>query len=120
MRSDTHKVVVERPRRGGGGPRNQQAIGDFERERTRISVRRDAVQRGGKQTQNENPKPLEHFFESRAGKPLGGSWKDSGGSLDGRRRAASRQAAAPLRRNAIGVGRVRVQARAVRFIVSVC
>jgi hypothetical protein len=82
------------------------------------------VERSRRQTLNEKPKPLERFFESRAGKPLavrpgeretssisGGRWTDSVGSLDGRRRAAIRQAAAASRRNASEVGRVRVQAR---------
>jgi hypothetical protein len=74
MRSDMHKVIVERPRKWAGKLRNREPLD--ENERTKISAKRDARERGGAKTLNENLRPLERFFESRVGKPWDKVWSE--------------------------------------------
>lgn len=68
MRPDMFKVIVERPRTGGGGTRKGRAQ-DFDDMPSHEGMRRRHVKNYNGKQLNENLAPLRRFIESRVGKP---------------------------------------------------
>ncbi|QWP78196.1 hypothetical protein J5226_07305 [Lysobacter sp. K5869] len=67
MRNDMYKVIVERPRRGGGWARPGREARDPDERPAREGMR-DRL-RGGRKWLNENLRPLERWLERQVGRP---------------------------------------------------
>lgn len=67
MRDDMYKVIVERPRRGGGFRDKQPAPHDLETSPRQEGLKRR--HRGGTKWLNENLRPLERYLASQVGRP---------------------------------------------------
>ncbi len=77
MRRDMPKVIVERPRSGAGKLRNRKPVrDDDELLPSKIGVKRDARERGGYKSLNENLNPLRRYLESQVGRPWNKVWSE--------------------------------------------
>ena len=77
MRGDMPKVIVERPRSGAGKLRNRKPVrDDDELLPSKIGVKRDARERGGYKSLNENLNPLKRYLESQVGRPWDKVWSE--------------------------------------------
>ncbi len=69
MRRDMAKVLVERPRRGGGWERKGRAVSDPDLQRGQVGMLRQARESGGYKELNDHIAPLRRFLERQAGRP---------------------------------------------------
>jgi hypothetical protein len=77
MRRDMPKVIVERPRRGAVKLRNRKAVrGEDDLLPVKIGMKRDARERGGYKSLNENLNPLKRYLESQVGRPWNKVWSE--------------------------------------------
>ncbi len=76
MRSDMSKVIVERPRLGGGGTRKGRPPRDLDDLPKRQGLRRAAKQSGSWKELNENLQPLRRYLHSQVGRPWDNVWSD--------------------------------------------
>jgi hypothetical protein len=76
MRGDMPKIIVERPRRGGGKLRREQIPRDDELALSKVGLRRHAKMRGGDKCLNENLAPLRRYLERQVGRPWNEVWSE--------------------------------------------
>ncbi len=76
MRGDMPKVIVERPRRGGGWRRKGRPLRDDDLSLSEAEVKRHDRARGTTKNLNENLAPLKRFLESQAGRPWNKVWSE--------------------------------------------
>jgi hypothetical protein len=76
MRGDMPKVIVERPRGGGGKLRRKKAVRDDDASLSKIGVKRDAMMRGANKSLNENLAPLKRYLESQINRPWDKVWSE--------------------------------------------
>lgn len=72
MRSDMAKVIVERPRTGGGTPYPRHTLGDGRRISIEECRKRESIRRAGRKDRkylNENLAPLRRFLRANVGRP---------------------------------------------------
>ena len=72
MRSDMAKVIVERPRTGGGTPYPRHTLGDGRRVSIEECRKRESIRRAGRKDRkylNENLAPLRRFLRANVGRP---------------------------------------------------
>ena len=76
MRSDMHKVIVERPRRGGGVVTRPGRRRDYDDLPTREGMRRRHVLAGSEKALNEHLAPLERYLRKQVGRPWNAVYRD--------------------------------------------
>lgn len=76
MRGDMPKVIVERPRRGGGWRRKGRPLRDDDLSLSEAEVKRHDRARGATKNLNENLAPLKRFLESQAGRSWNKVWSE--------------------------------------------
>jgi len=76
MRSDMHKVIVERPRRGGGVRTRRGRRRDYDDLPSREGMKRRHVLAGSEKALNEHLSPLERFLRKQVGRPWNAVYRD--------------------------------------------
>ena len=76
MRSDMHKVIVERPRRGGGVGTRPGRRRDYDDLPVREGMRRRHVLAGSEKALNEHLAPLERYLRKQVGRPWNAVYRD--------------------------------------------
>ncbi len=76
MRGDMPKVIVERPRRGGGWVRKGRALRDNDLSLSAVAVKVHDRGRGTSKNLNENLAPLRRYLEAQVDRPWGKVWSE--------------------------------------------
>src|SRR5262249_24025056 len=81
MRADMPKVIVERPRRGGGWTRKGKPLRDDDLDASEFDARAHDRLRGESKSLNENLAPLRRYLERQVGRPWDEVWSEICASL---------------------------------------
>jgi hypothetical protein len=76
MRPDMDKIIVERPRLGGGRARKGRPAREIEEAPKSIGMMRAAKLKGDYKTLNENLTPLRRYLEKQIGRPWNKVWSE--------------------------------------------